>query len=132
MADQQFFSDYSDLHKDVYGFRPRNNRFLDATPEEQEKMWDYLLEENDRVMKEDEEREIRSDKEFENGIKMVMEIGAPDRETAIRWILSNELDEYDLRYGFDYIRYNWGISYKYQKEIQPILDSLLMQYEEAV
>ena len=63
---------------------------------------------------------------------MVMEIGAPDRETAIRWILSNELDEYDLRYGFGYIQYNWGISYKYQKEIQPILDSLLMQYEEAV
>ena len=36
---------FSDLHKDTYGFRPRNHRFYDAPPEEKQEIWNFLCEE---------------------------------------------------------------------------------------
>ena len=124
---------FSDLYKDTNGFRPRGHRFYhpDTTPDEKQKIWDDMLVAHQIEMDRYEEAQKQAERDFEAAIKTIIETGAGDRETAIRWMLEAECDEYDLRYGFSYISYNFGISYDYQKEIQPIIDNMLSAYEEA-
>ena len=50
---------FSDLHKDTYGFRPRNHRFYDAPPEEKQEIWNFLCEE---LKQEQEETKKKIDK----------------------------------------------------------------------
>ena len=124
---------FSDLYKDTNGFRPRGHRFYhpETTPDEKQKIWDDMIVAHQIEMERYEEAQKQAERDFEAAIKTIIETGAGDRETAIRWMLEAECDEYDLRYGFSYISYNFGISYDYQKEIQPIIDNMLSAYEEA-
>lgn len=105
---------YSDFFKDTYGFRPRSDRFYhpDTTDAERQEMWDFLLEEHDREMKREESREVEAIREFEELIVTTMGYGAPDRETAIRWIM----DGYDDPYDAGYVCYRLGIPYSYETE----------------
>ena len=34
---------FSDLYKDVYGFRPRGHEFFTACPERKQEIWDQIL-----------------------------------------------------------------------------------------
>jgi len=71
---------YSDLHKDVYGHRPRNWDELEAlTPEQAQREWDYLIAELRN-------QELLNAQELENGIKQMMSYGATTREQAFRWL----------------------------------------------
>lgn len=133
MADYTFDENiFSDLYKDTYGFRPRNHQFYDddTTLDEKQEIWNRLLSEHRDEMDRMEELEVSNEAKFERTIQEVIEAGAGDRVTAIRWLIDAECDRYDLMYGFSYIQYNFGISYKYEKEIQPIIDNI-MAIEEA-
>lgn len=105
----------SDLHKDAYGFRPREAFWAEwNTSDEDGKqaIWDYLCEALDAEMEAQRERDERAIQEFENLVLRQLCVGAPDRQTAIRWIVESlELTETDLCYGADYVCYRLNLPY---------------------
>ena len=134
MADYTYCEEsFSDLYKDTNGFRPRGHRFYhpDTTPDEKQAIWDAMLVAHSIEMERYEEAQKQAERDFEAAIVTIMDAGAGDRETAIRWMLEAECDEYDLMYGFGYVQYNFNISYDYQPEIQPIIDHILADKVEA-
>jgi hypothetical protein len=123
---------FSDLHKDVYGCRPSidNHPFYSASNAERQIIWDDMVDELDHVIACEERREKESVKFFESHINTLIDIGADDRETAIRWIVES-YDEYDT---IDYICWDLGLPSSYsqefeyamanQKRLQEALDNL--------
>lgn len=78
----------SDLYKDVYGIRPRGYNFHNWSFQELTDFVNDLSEENSRL--------IEDEKAFEQkALKDVMSVGAPDKETACRW-----LDQADAFYMY--------------------------------
>lgn len=105
----------SDLHKDAFGFRPSQTWWTewDASDEEgKQQLWDWLLEALDAEMEAQRKRDERAINEFEDRVNSLVQLGAPDRLTAIRWIVESlELTETDLCYGADYVCYRLNLPY---------------------
>ena len=84
---------FSDLHKDVHGFRPSAifmKNVKNFSDQERDDLWESLcvqLEENTKV--EVAQAELDAAK-FEARVLDVIDLGADDRETALRWITSQE------------------------------------------
>lgn len=93
----------SDLYKDVYGFRPRGYNFHNWSFQELTDFINDLSEENTR--------QIEDEKAFEQkALKDVMSVGAPDKETAARWL--DQADAFfmygDDEFYVDHIeKYGW-------------------------
>lgn len=110
---------YSDLHKEAYGCRPRQwqwEAWEAMTPDEKEEEWKFLLATMKRRVAEDKARKEEAVKAFELRIASVIEAGAKDRETAIKWMFDAEEDEY-IRFDPDYFCYQNGLPYGYFKGI---------------
>lgn len=89
------FSDdmFSDLHKDVYGFRPRgmmmeNWRAMNA--KQKETLWNCLCEELEDNMKQEKLAEEKAVDEFKERIEQAQVWGARDYWDALRWITGCE------------------------------------------
>jgi hypothetical protein len=110
---------YSDLHKDTYGFRPRNStdeQWNSAEWLKQEIAW--LDKEFDRVAAAEKEAELRNIAAFENTLQASIECGAGDRATALRWLKDahrNADGSQDPYIEFDpgYFEYLHGLPYGY-------------------
>lgn len=102
---------YSDLYKDVYGFRPRGAYEAWATMSDDEKQaeWDRLCERLCEVMAAQKEEERHAIVEFEKRVANVIAAGAGDRETALRWIM----DASDSDGDWDYLCYHCDLPYGY-------------------
>jgi hypothetical protein len=98
---------YSDLYKEVYGMRPRHHTGH-VTKEE----FDSLLNSHARHMEEEKSREARAIEAFEKLITKTVELGAGDRETAIRWLMQE--DEY-YEHDPEYFEYTYQLPYGYLK-----------------
>lgn len=111
---------FSDLYKEVNGFRPREFcEFFGASPARKQVLWDALLVELDEVNKQEEAREKAAIVEFEELIQKNIEVGAPDRKTAIRWLVEAHCDEYfDSASG---LCYEFGLPYEYKTVFEEIL-----------
>jgi hypothetical protein len=112
---------FSDLHKDVYGFRPRNHTFYslcDSDPAEAQAIWDSLLIDLERENAFQEEHHQECVQEYEDHIQDLIKLGAEDRETAIRWIIDEfpEEDQY-----LDCISWNLNLSSTQIKELEDVL-----------
>jgi len=68
-----------DTYKDVHGFRPRHLKLSEMSMEELGKLEDELVREG-REQREEEQRAEREE------IERIMEAGAPDEDTARRWL----------------------------------------------
>ena len=91
---------FSDMHKDAYGFRPRNHEFYDATPDRKQEIWDAVY--TDvlfEIEREAREKEIALE-QFEREVTQTISYGAGDRATALRWMTQNALfrDEQDVEH----------------------------------
>ena len=105
---------FSDLHKDVYGFRPRQHWFYDTdtTDEERQKEWDYLIEQLDLQIEEDRKVKAQRLKALELDIAKNIALGAGNRQAAIRWIVQSlNPDHTDLMYGGEWVCYELGLDY---------------------
>jgi len=102
----------SDLYKDVYGFRPRVGFWdvWESTDENgRQAIWDNLIEAHEREMERYNLARQQAIVDFEARVSDVINLGAQDRATAIRWI-SESLDSdsdneyleyyYELPYGY--------------------------------
>ena len=84
---------FSDLHKDVYGYRPREAAMEDwnsRTPRQKNELYNALCDELEEVTRDDERRAARNVFEFTGEILDMIELGAKDRETALRWMTQEE------------------------------------------
>ena len=84
---------FSDLHKDVYGYRPRGaamEDWISRTPRQKNELYNALCDELEEVTRDDERRAARNVFEFTGEIMDVIELGAKDRETALRWMTQDE------------------------------------------
>jgi hypothetical protein len=83
----------SDLHKDAYGFRPGADFWSDwknASSNTKQKVWDSLLVDLERSIERDRADAARAAEEFLGRIEQMIEYGAADYETALRWIVDAE------------------------------------------
>ena len=84
---------FSDLHKDVYGFRPRGTlmeEWHERTPRQKQELWNALCDELEENTKREKIVEQECVNEFEARVQDVIELGAENRETALRWIVGSE------------------------------------------
>jgi len=105
---------FSDLHKDVYGYRPRQHWFYDTdtTDEERQKEWDYLCDQLDLQIEEDRKVKAMRLQALELDIAKNIALGAGDRETAIRWIIQSlNPSNVDLMYGGEWVCYELGLEF---------------------
>jgi len=80
----------SDLHKDVYGFRPRNN-YSGWSDLDLQSFLDELTEYSNAVYAENEELAKLKEERKEKAIDKLLKCGAGDKETAIRWLEQAEV-----------------------------------------
>ena len=104
----------SDLHKDAYGFRPRSESFWaawnSANSDGKQSIWDRLIDDLEATIAADKAASDEAVASFEAQIADNLEIGAPNREAAIRWIVDSlALTESDRMYGGEYICYEMGL-----------------------
>lgn len=87
------YNTFSDLHKDVHGFRPSEifmknvKRFTDA---ERDNLWDALCEQLEENTKAEKAAEAVAVEEFEARVQDVIALGAGNRANALLWMVSSE------------------------------------------
>lgn len=83
----------SDFHKEVYGFRPTQGYMQEwnaSSPSEKQKIWDEYARVNEIQMIESAAQEERDVAKFEDRVQDVINIGAGNRKTALKWIADSE------------------------------------------
>lgn len=114
----------SDLHKDAYGYRPRG-KYLDWSEQELKEETTRLLGIIDENVAEEERIEKLKIVEFKAMLETLINVGANDEKTALRWLL----DGHTAEYGYpdpEHLMWSHGILYSdyYKSEIKPILFEL--------
>ena len=115
---------FSDLHKEVYGFRPNTDMWKDwtsRTPRQKQELWNALSDELEDVMKEEKLAKDRKTQNFENRIKTTLSLGAKTRKDAIRSIFqADKIDTTDGQFA-GYACYLLGLPYSYEEEFRTIV-----------
>jgi len=84
---------FSDLHKDVYGFRPRGiimENWDSMKPAQKQARWDQLCEELAANNKFEKEQEVKAVARFQARVQDVIELGAGNYTNALLWIVGTE------------------------------------------
>ena len=84
---------FSDLHKDVYGFRPRciiMENWDSMDPAQKQARWDELCEELEVNNKFEKEQEVKAVARFQARVQDVIELGAGNYTNALLWIVGTE------------------------------------------
>lgn len=105
----------SDLHKDAYGMRPSEGfwqRWREATDVEKQIEWDRLCQVLERRLEENEEEKQECIAQLENRIASLIELGARNRNMALRWLMQ----AYECNGDWEYLEWNLGVPYDYTRE----------------
>ena len=109
---EQLASEYYDFYKDVHGIRPRwiyNEVGCVYSEQELEEMLVDLSKQADVVFAEEAARYDAAAIELEQRIQNMIETGAQDRNTAIRWLHDAEETNGDD----EYLCFKLGVRYGY-------------------
>ena len=110
----------SDMHKDVYGFRPRG-MYSDYTEAQLSDVIDELQIQLNEQIDWDKKREEKAIADFKALIQKTIDMGAGDEETALKWLVEGSECNYDFEYfvwlqGFSvYTEYGREIADKLEK-----------------
>ena len=110
---EQAQSTYWDMHKDAYGVRPRCIDTSAWTIEDFEAEFVIL---GQAIAEAEIERQTSEEKAtvvFEQRIQSLIQLGAKDRATAIRWIHEAE----DTHGDDEYLCYTLGLPYQYFRKV---------------
>ena len=107
---EEYISQYSDMHKDAYGFRPRFD-YLDWSLADFETEFEHLGRVIDQRIAEDNAAYDAAAIRFESRIESTIALGAGTRENAIRWMMDADNASGDIQY-FCYLN---GLRYGYLK-----------------
>ena len=110
---EQYQATYWDMYKDAYGVRPRGIDTSSWTVETFLKEFAYLglVIEREEVARK--EAEDSATVVFEQRIQSLIELGAKDRATAMRWIHEAE----DTNGDDDYLAWTLGLPYQYFRKV---------------
>ena len=108
---EQYACEYSDMYKDAYGFRPRNDT-SNWTEDDFRAEFKHLGEIIDAEYAQTRERQERASHDFEMRIQSLMIAGAKDRDMALRWTHEAEGSDGDD----EYLCYLVGLPYGYFKK----------------
>ena len=109
---------FSDLHKDAYGFRPRGHEYFEAAPERKQEIWVQTIEAMEASQEEESRREQEAVAEFKAQITRVIEAGAGDRITALRWMIQPAGETFRLEQDVEYWVFNQGFLFtEYGREL---------------
>lgn len=121
----------SDLHKDAYGYRPREYFWAEwnnSTDADKQHIWDRLIQDLQLAMEEEAQQEIAAINAFELEIADALDLGAPSREDAVRWIVDGmNLSDVDIMYGSNYICYLKGLPYKMAYLFDNVVNSMMKE-----
>ena len=105
---------FSDLHKDVHGFRPRGHIFYVSTPAQKQVMWDSLCDQLEVNEENDIKEYVKAEADFEARITKLLSAGAQTPEIAIRWLAESlDNDFMEEFYGAEYLEYTLGLRFSY-------------------
>lgn len=115
-------------HKDAFGVKGRHYGLFTGEGYEVAADWstEDLKAEADRMegwviesIDEDKRREDAAVASFESTVATAIEIGAGDRETAIRWVKDAwREDGYSEWYGDEHLEYNLGVPFGFFKTLE--------------
>jgi len=108
---QDLYSYISDASKDAYGSRSRLD-VSEWTIAELEAECDRLSVAVGETIDREEAEHVAAEAKFEKNVANLIESGAGDRATAVRWIRDAQ-DDFDKMYGDEHIKYSLGLSYTY-------------------
>ena len=106
---QELMDDYCDLHKSVHGVKARWIYGTDYTEAEMEFLLESLQKEGERVWAEEAKQEAIADAAFLAAINKMVELGAGDQKTALKWLH----DAHDTGGDNDYLGFDFGCSYRF-------------------
>jgi len=84
---------YSDIHKDAYGFRPRDGGvhcWHVLTPAQKQEAWDRMEATIAEDIAAEKVRAAEDIAAFEAEVQNTIQLGAGDRATALRWMMQTE------------------------------------------
>ena len=113
-----------DTHKEAYGFKPSWGHLMSLSMEELEEESRQVSAAAQAAYEQEEQQKAAAAYEFERSVSSLIEDGAGDRETAIRWILDAEIAEEDRGTQLataDYVRWSLGLPYSYEAEFKTVL-----------
>ena len=105
----------SDLLKDAFGSRRAEGFYRNwdiADDEGKQIIWDNLLIVLENSVNEEKTQTEKAVEAFEKRVSETIELGAGNRETAIRWIVDSlDLSEVDKMYGGEHVCFVMGLPY---------------------
>ena len=106
---------YSDLHKDVYGFRPRHAQF--ASMEEFDTDFEALVNMLNKQMDEEAKQQVINRERFEQRVKDTMAlVQGVDRVRAIEIIADADGELEDMKfYGYERLEWCYDLGFGYIK-----------------
>lgn len=115
----------SDLHKEAYGFRPREgwwNMWAAFNADQKQATWDSLIADLDDAIEQQEQQEAQALVEFRQSLRKVMDLMNCTWNRAVEVLAEAEGD--DLSYDFDYFMWKQGVGFEDRLKIKKL-------YEEA-
>ena len=110
---------FSDLFKDVNGFRPRGSLmddWNDRTPRQKQELWNALCDELEENSKREKDEAAKAVDAFENTVQTFITFGAGDRVNALRWMTQNEV--FNHSQDVEHFVWNQGILFtEYGKQL---------------
>ena len=110
---------FSDLFKDVNGFRPRGSLmddWNDRTPRQKQELWNALCDELEENNKREKDEAAKAVDAFENTVQAFITFGAGDRVNALRWMTQNEV--FNHSQDVEHFVWNEGILFtEYGKQL---------------
>ena len=122
---------FSDLYKEVHGFRPSSDLRTEwnaRTPRQKQELWNALCDEHEEVIKREKVEKARAALALTERLETMYQLGAKTEVQALKWIMeAEEFSDIDLQYGAGYFCFHFGLDYRAEKEfrIQEAINEML-------
>jgi hypothetical protein len=118
----------SDLHKDAFGFRPREyfwEEWNGATDAGKQEIWDDLQDALDRAIEYENLMHDAAIADFRVSVQQNLDLGASDEHQARKWIVQSlNPTENDLLYGGSWVCFELGLPYSMRQMFDQICREL--------
>lgn len=112
----------SDLHKEAYGFRPREgwwNMWAAFNADQKQSTWDSLIADLDDAIEQQEQQEAKAFVEFRKLLKSTMAMCNVDWKNALRILMeAQDIDPSASDQDFDYFLWQHDLGYEKRQEIR--------------
>ncbi len=121
----------SDLHKDAFGFRPREffwEEWNAASDAQRQEIWDDLLLALERAVEFERKQQEAAIADFRTQVADMMALGARDEHQARKWIIQSlNPSENDLLYGGSWVCYELGLPYSMRQMFEQACREILQE-----